>query len=1127
MDTIATRLSDRIAVTARYVRSISIERDLFDPQALDGYVLSDSPRKALHRILAALRRGSSQRAIRLTGPYGTGKSALGLVVARFTSDSASMPTDLLSVISELLEFDIEEAQGFVPLVVIGRRTSLTSALADAILQFSSDLGSKGRKPEVVRRAEGVVKNGVVSSEEAGVAIELFDAFCKYVESSASLGDRVLLLIDELGRFLEHGSLSPHEIDPAAFQMLAERCAGAGNHAIIAIAHSGAKIAFDEADPFDDWWKVAERFEEVPLHGSIEQSLTLLSRALVNDLSDGVSKDIRKTENRERRSAIKSGLFPQESEELSFFPIHPTVIYLLSVASRKLRQNERSFFGFLQSGEAYGFQEFLGSQVYGADSWYRLNNLADYLLNIPELDYGDNVRRQRWELLRAAVEENPGRSLVEADILKCVGVINLLEPIPLVTSDEKTLAYALGTNDLTKPVKRLVDSGQLRRRTDGTLAVWDSAIVDLSTIEDAIADSINLNDLESALLVASDKVRPMVAQRHYHETGTLRFFSVNFCSTENIEQTIDSSLDNSDGAIVVVGLRSGETTKSARVEIEKLEAADDPRLLIGLKLFSRQQLDASREILVWSEALNANRELQFDDLARDEARRRRQAGIDSLGDWFASASDSSPGTEIEWRSRGKEMEIASRRELQALLSEIADQVFAKSPIIKNELINRTQLSIAIAGARNRLAGHIFKVFHSDRLGIEGTPPEYSIYLSLFKSSGLHRQGENGWNFYAPKKEDPRGWKSVWAAIDKSLKNGRPKSITDILTLLSAPPFGVRTDVALLVSMAYLQANNQNTVLLEKGLLVLHPGEPEFMRMIKSSDTFQLHRPEKFGDDVGWLSDVVSSSDREGTQNTKHSSVTDTARTIYQWYNNLPSYSQKTGSISKRAIEVRTVIERAKDPVELIENLLPKPSPKKSSRKASSNNGEITEVLAEIGDSFDRLTDEISSVVTEAFAPIGTLTKIRGFVSEFSPYRDYLKSFQLNAVVERASRKELSDPEWALSIASALTGIDPKNWSDKQVTDFRWEVARAAGQLRTWHALIRRYSPDQTNASEFLSVVVLDMEGNEHAFSLPGSAELDIESKKLLTKIQGLVRDSVDKETILAQLLLQSNSKIDEE
>jgi hypothetical protein len=59
-----------------------VTRDLADPTALDGYILTSSARSALQRLASGLSESSTQRAFRITGPYGSGKSSFALLLCR-------------------------------------------------------------------------------------------------------------------------------------------------------------------------------------------------------------------------------------------------------------------------------------------------------------------------------------------------------------------------------------------------------------------------------------------------------------------------------------------------------------------------------------------------------------------------------------------------------------------------------------------------------------------------------------------------------------------------------------------------------------------------------------------------------------------------------------------------------------------------------------------------------------------------------------------------------------------------------------------------------------------------------------------------------------------------------------
>lgn len=73
-------LADGISVRGRFARSANLERDLARPEPLDGYVLTARGLDVIERIAAAAARGAAGGAWSITGPYGSGKSSLALLL---------------------------------------------------------------------------------------------------------------------------------------------------------------------------------------------------------------------------------------------------------------------------------------------------------------------------------------------------------------------------------------------------------------------------------------------------------------------------------------------------------------------------------------------------------------------------------------------------------------------------------------------------------------------------------------------------------------------------------------------------------------------------------------------------------------------------------------------------------------------------------------------------------------------------------------------------------------------------------------------------------------------------------------------------------------------------------------
>ena len=75
------RVANDVPATSRFTRSVNLQRDLWQPEALRGYLVTAGARRALLRIAPARLAADVACAWTLTGPYGTGKSAFGLFTA--------------------------------------------------------------------------------------------------------------------------------------------------------------------------------------------------------------------------------------------------------------------------------------------------------------------------------------------------------------------------------------------------------------------------------------------------------------------------------------------------------------------------------------------------------------------------------------------------------------------------------------------------------------------------------------------------------------------------------------------------------------------------------------------------------------------------------------------------------------------------------------------------------------------------------------------------------------------------------------------------------------------------------------------------------------------------------------
>jgi hypothetical protein len=113
----------------------------------------------------------------------------------------------------------------------------------------------------------------------------------------------------------------------------------------------------------------------------------------------------------------------------------------------------------------------------------------------------------------------------------------------------------------------------------------------------------------------------------------------------------------------------------------------------------QQAARLKTVLAESLALekiqHENQLLQSDPVAQRELKDRLSYS-QQQEEQFVSAFLEQPEND-NWYYQGELKTLHSRRDLQQLLSTILEKVYAKSPIIKNELINRDKPSAQASGA----------------------------------------------------------------------------------------------------------------------------------------------------------------------------------------------------------------------------------------------------------------------------------------------------------------------------------------------------------------------------------------------------------------------------------------------
>jgi hypothetical protein len=276
-DQSGTPLASLLGIHPRYMRSVHLERDFSDTTSSLGYVLTPLASDAISRICAGFRPDSTQRAFRISGDYGSGKSAFGLALARISAgNTRALPKELhpfcqrIRVHPHLATGD-HEPLGVTVLRALGVKLSR---------------GSKPTTDEVLSKVKKAIGQARVKGYKG-----------------------VLLVLDELGKNLEFAAQNPESDDIFLLQRLAEEAARSGDQPLIVVVmlHQGvaAYAAGLDSTARREWDKVAGRFEEIIYSQPLEQFVTLVAATLsvnLEALPDAIADECTKA----MIGAIRSG-----------------------------------------------------------------------------------------------------------------------------------------------------------------------------------------------------------------------------------------------------------------------------------------------------------------------------------------------------------------------------------------------------------------------------------------------------------------------------------------------------------------------------------------------------------------------------------------------------------------------------------------------------------------------------------------------------------------------------------------------------------------------------------------------------------------------------------------------------
>lgn len=850
---------------------------------------------------------------------------------------------------------------------------------------------------------------------------------------------MFIVVDEFGKVLEHAANNDPERELYFLQKLSEYANNPNKNIILLTTlhqNFGAYAHKLNDAQRQEWMKVKGRFKDVVFNEPVEQLLFLASEQLTSSVNQIKNFDAFSVLYKDAKDAkfISTSFLFQTSKKL--YPLDPFSATCLTLAIQRYGQNERTLFSFLAAKGKGSLQEFEAD----AHHLYGLPEVYDYIsYNFYSALSEVNADSLLWGAIRSSVERVESGiisdSMLESatKMVKAIGLLNIFGGSGVKIEKQMLVNYAQNAMGIKSPeavLEKLTQYKIIRfANYKSQYILFEGTDID---IEDELYRAGGIvpkpqADVDELSAYIEPTVSPAIAS--YYRNGTPRYFA--YEATNEAKKTIP--VGELDGYIFMV-FPLEEATKMKVYE----ESSNNKEANIYVyfnnvdeilkHLYEIKKLQYLLDNIILDD-LVAKREVN--NMLMYEKRGLNAAINDSL-----TTNDG----RVTWIYKGKDVEINSQTDLRKLLSNVCDEVYSATPIMRNELFNKQKISSAIALARVNLLNAMIEHWSIEDFGFdkESFPPEKTIYSSLLKDTGMHRpDGTGGYMLGEPQNVAVR---QLWDACEAFMDSTRekPRKLGELIKTLQARPFKLKQGFIDFWLPTYLFVKQQEYALYsDEGTYIINITKEVFELLQKKPQNFKVKAFDVSGVKIEFFKKYRQFLRKDTNVSVGTKSFIETIKPYLQFYRTLNEYAKNTHKFDSPATaQFREVLANAKDPEKTFFEDLPAAFGYKND--GSADNEFVDEYLQLIQKSvhelvicYDQFIDRIEKRVMEQLSLPESFEEYKSIIdARYSNVKRHLLPLKSKTFLERVLAPAATKKEFFERIANVVLDKRLDQTKDKE-------------------------------------------------------------------------------------------------
>jgi len=839
------------------------------------YIVTPNAEQVVSNIVSSFQSGT--HSFTLVGTYGTGKSSFIMALERDLQRESDC-----SLIQNTGQFN--NFKKFEFLNIVGDYATLSKVIGDKI-GYDSFSDSKS----------------------------FFKEFEKYYQSIQKQDKFLLVVLDEFGKILEHAAKNNPEKELYFIQQFAEYVNDSSKNIIfLTTLHQnfGAYSRKLTEEQRNEWTKVKGRFQEVVFIEPVEQLLyvateqmTIFPKKITNETSLKTIFDIA-----QKTKFINDTLTFDTAKKL--YPMDVFSAKILTLAIQNYGQNERSLFSFLNSKGSFSLENANVSPT----KTYNLVDTYNYIwYNFHLYLFEANADTINWRAMRVALEKVEG--LLDDEIIndatKLVKTIGLINLFGVVSFDRDFICqYAKSALDIDEPknILKILETNKIIRFANyrNQYILFDGTDIN---IEDEL---LNANKNISLPRANKDNITPYFENRvvpaisYYYRTGTPRYFEYSI-TNEAINPTPKDDIDGiinlifpilnyniddvlklseqSNFTIYVYFNNTQEIIKHLH-EIEKLKYVREHRLSDNTDKIAIREVE---NMLAYEKAL-LNK---------------------AINESLTTYSDN-----VVWAYKGKIEQIRNLSDFNKLLSRVCDVAYPNTPIMRNELFNKQKISSSISTARVGYLKALLVNFDKEDLGFENDkfPPEKTIYYSLLKNTGIHR--DNGNDYYTLGEPTTDDLRFLWNVCEEFLQSSieKKRNLSELVKILQSAPIKLKQGFIDFWLPTYLFIKRQDISIFNSRDVYVLEINREFLEILqKNPSEFSVKKFSVDGIKLDFFNQYRKFINLQDEEFITTEPFIETIKPFFAFYKRLNDYAKQTRKFdSPKTAKFRDVLANAKDP-----------------------------------------------------------------------------------------------------------------------------------------------------------------------------------------------------------------------